>query len=70
MNVKLNKKIMELDEVKQFYIQPSGGDESTIIGNAAKVFIEKDIRLVPIESMYFGLKYSNEEVKEFIKLNK
>lgn len=66
MNVKLNQKILELPEVEKVYFQPSCGDDSSIIGAACRVFLDKSIDLKQINSMYLGLKYTNDEVKQFL----
>ncbi len=63
MNVKLNKKIQELDEVENVHFMPSCGDESTPIG-AAYYLCEKR---KPFKNIYFGISYSNDEIREFIK---
>lgn len=67
MNVKMNQKIMNLEAVKKAYFQPSAGDESLVIGNACKVFIDNNINMQPINSMYLGHSYSNDEIKEFLE---
>ena len=68
MNVKLNKKIMELDRVKKPYFMPSCGDESNPIGAAFYVYKEKSKKdPKPLKDLFLGIKYSNDEVKEFLK---
>jgi len=68
MNVKLNKKIMELDRVKKPYFMPSCGDESNPIGAAFYVYKEKTKKdPLPLKDLFLGVRYSNDEVKEFLK---
>jgi carbamoyltransferase len=67
MNVKINQKIVELDEVKKAYFQPSCGDDSLIIGAAAKEFRKEKIPLKPIKTMFLGHEYSNKEVEKYLK---
>ncbi len=70
MNVKLNQKLMEMPEVGEAYFQPSCGDESSTIGNCAKIFIDHGVKLKPIKTMFLGHQYSNEQVNKFLKVNK
>ena len=68
MNVKPNKKIMELNRVKKPYFLPSCGDESNPIGAAFYVYKEKTKKYPkPLKDLFLGIKYSNDEVKEFLK---
>ena len=66
MNVKLNQRIVELPDVGRVWIQPSSGDESALLGAAAKAFDEKRIPLQRIGSMYHGQEYADDEVEGFI----
>lgn len=72
MNVKLNKIIQEMPQVKQVNFLGSCGDESNAIGSAyglfKKLYSAKDIQ--PLENFYLGVEYSNEEVEKYIKKNK
>lgn len=70
MNVKLNQKILELPEVKKAYFQPSCGDDSLVIGAAAKVFKTNSIPLEKIDTMYLGQDYSDTEIENFLEKNK
>ena len=68
MNVKLNKKIMELKKVKNPYFMPSCGDESNPIGAAFYVYKQKTKKNpTPLKDLFLGVKYNNDEVKEFLK---
>lgn len=64
MNVKLNKKIQELEEVDNVHFMPSCGDESTPIGAAYYLYNEEK---KSFKNIYFGISYSNDEIKNFIK---
>lgn len=70
MNVKVNQKILFLDEVRKAYFQPSCGDESLVIGAAADQFFKNRTSLHSVNNMYLGLQYSNEEVRRFLKRGK
>ncbi|MFA6339051.1 MAG: carbamoyltransferase C-terminal domain-containing protein [Candidatus Paceibacterota bacterium] len=75
MNVKMNQKIAELPKIKSVSIVPSAGDESTSIGACAfgyKHFSEKngtDFKLKPIDNLYLGTEYNNDEIEKFLKEN-
>ena len=71
MNVKLNLKLSELDEVKDMHPFPSCGDESNPFGAAYYVYINNFSKpasdLKRIKDLYLGPKYSNEDVEHIIK---
>jgi len=69
MNVKMNQKILEIKDIKKVYFQPSCGDDSLVVGAAGKMFLDNNIELKPLQSMYFGLSYSNKEIKGFLEKN-
>ncbi len=68
MNVKANQKILELEEVEDFTVTPSCGDESLAIGAAIygyiKYFDYTDIEKA--ENIYWGSEYTDEEIKQAI----
>ncbi|MDO8551672.1 MAG: carbamoyltransferase C-terminal domain-containing protein [bacterium] len=69
MNVKANLKISELPEVKEMYVFPSSGDESTAIGACYFGFLNKMGKKnipEPIRDLYLGPQFSDEEIKGFI----
>lgn len=68
MNVKLNKRIMEMPEVEECYFMPSCGDESNPFGAAFYVYKQKTGKdPEPLENLYLGPSYTNQEVEKFIK---
>jgi len=67
MNVKMNQKIVALPEVRKVYFQPSCGDESLVIEAAAKIFLDKQVPLQPIETMFLGHGYTNKAVNDFLQ---
>lgn len=75
MNVKANKTIGELPEVKKLYVMPSSADESTAIGAAYLGYIDyskkknRPINIKPLSHLYLGNAISNNEVMEYIKIN-
>ncbi len=70
MNVKMNQKIVKLPEIKKAYFQPSCGDDSLVIGAAAKQFMDENLDLQPIKTMYLGHEYDNIQVEKFLRQNK
>lgn len=72
MNVKLNKRIMELPEVEHCFFMPSCGDESNSFGACYAVYKQKTgAEPLPLENLYLGPEYTNEEIKYYLinKLN-
>jgi len=72
MNVKANKRIMELDEVKNLFVFPSCGDESCAIGAAFEVYSQmcKDSGTeinTRIADLYKGPDYSDNEIEAELK---
>ncbi|PIN86294.1 hypothetical protein COV19_05795 [Candidatus Woesearchaeota archaeon CG10_big_fil_rev_8_21_14_0_10_44_13] len=68
MNVKVNKKIIEMPEVKKFFAIPSSGDESTCIGAVYFVHAEKDkLGVKPFFSPYLGISYDKDYIKRVIE---
>ncbi len=68
MNVKANKKIAELPGLRDLFIFPSCGDESNSIGAALWIYSQNITRAseeaAPIGANYWGMDYSDEEMKE------
>ncbi len=67
MNVKANKAIGEIPQLKYFFVAPSGGDESTAIGAAYAVSAEHGITPQPLEHAYLGYKITDREVRELLE---
>lgn len=65
MNVKANKRILELEEVEQLFVFPSCGDETNAIGAAYLARAERDgggsIR--PIDAFYLGPEWSEADIE-------
>lgn len=73
MNVKANLKVAELPEVKELFISPSAGDETTPAGACYLGYIDycKENRIEPtISSMgplYLGPEFDNAYIEKFLK---
>lgn len=76
MNIKANKKISELPEVKQCFFMPSSGDESIPIGGCylgyIKILNELKLRydVKPIQNLYLGPQVSVKELQKFLSKKK
>jgi len=72
MNVKANKRIMELDDVEDLFIFPSCGDESISIGAAYQVYVEecreqgKPSNIQPLREIYLGPSFTDQDVEQAI----
>ncbi len=66
MNVKLNKIIAELSQIVDFFVPPSGGDESLGIG-AAFVCCSSEDRISPLNHVYLGSSPSEDETETALK---
>ena len=72
MNVKANKRIMEMDEVNDLFVFPSCGDESTSLGAAYQIYAEKCkeqgkvVDIQPLREIYFGPSFTDEDVQRAI----
>lgn len=67
MNVKLNKRIVELPGVRSAFFCPSCGDESNALGAAWVLAMESNddvTRSEPLPDLYLGPSYSSDEVAE------
>lgn len=70
MNVKLNKTIMELDEVESICVLPSCGDESNPIGGAYLGALSAGgdpFTFSPLRDLYLGPNYSKEVVQRSVQ---
>lgn len=63
-NVKLNQRILELDEVDSVYVHPNMGDGGLALGAALELSKSKTNR---IDNVYFGPEYSEMEIEDALK---
>jgi carbamoyltransferase len=66
MNVKANKRIMELPFVDEIFVYPSCGDETNAMGAAYFVYAEKAgvTKIAPLRDLYLGPQYTDEQVEK------
>lgn len=73
MNVKANKRIMELDCVDDLFVFPSCGDESNAIGAAFAVYADicretgEEVYIKPLKNIYFGPSFSDSDVESALE---
>jgi carbamoyltransferase len=65
MNIKINKAVMELPDVEDLFVGPSGGDESLSVGAAYALWHQlfPDQKIKPLEDTYLGPSYNKPDVK-------
>lgn len=67
MNVKLNKRILELPEVEQLFIMPSCSDESNSIGAAYMAAVDNGMTptdIMPLRDLYLGPLYTEKQIRQ------
>lgn len=70
MNVKANGKILTNTDIKDLFVFPSCGDESTAIGSAVLGHLEATDKLPePLSQLYLGPEFSEEQIKDSIQRN-
>ncbi|MBU0731076.1 MAG: hypothetical protein KKE17_05400 [Proteobacteria bacterium] len=70
MNVKANKRIMEIPELESLFIYPTCGDPTNSIGAAYAVHAKhchdhnEPVSIAPLENLYFGPEFSDDVIKQ------
>ena len=65
LNCKMNKKIMEMSEVKDFFIQPVANDAGLVIGGVLEASHRSGLNpRFLMKHNYWGPSFSNEEIKK------
>ena len=73
LNVKANQKLLALEEVDDIFFCPAASDEGLAVGAALRGYYELELKdghkptKVPLNSVYLGTSFSNEEIKESLK---
>ncbi len=69
LNVKLNQRIWESGKVKNHHIYPNAGDSGLAVGAGLYAYYHenKNAKIFPIEDLYWGPDYSNEEIEKILK---
>lgn len=66
MNCKMNKQIMELSNISDFFVQPVANDAGLALGAGMS---DRRYRS-EMDTVYFGPEYSNSEIRETLEMNK
>jgi len=73
LNVKANKRIMEMPQVEEAFFYPAAGDDGTPVGAALQGYYEycmvKGVKpqKLSLTDVYYGPAYSNDRIKETLK---
>lgn len=71
MNVKLNKRILELPEVEELFVFPSCGDETNAVGAAYWVYAHQSddgrCDITPVRDLYWGGDFSDMQAERAIE---
>ena len=67
MNVKANKEILKIPDVKNFYVPPSGGDESLSMGGAFYLSNKFGVNPTQLDNAYLGHSVGEGESENAIK---
>jgi len=73
LNVKANKRIVEMTEVEDSFFYPAAGDSGTPVGAALEGYCEYcraeglKPRKEPVTDIYYGPAYTNDDIKEILK---
>ncbi len=64
LNVKANHKFLEMDEIDNLFIFPSGGDESLPMGAALQLQVENgQTHTEPLGAIYFGDEFTDDQIE-------
>jgi carbamoyltransferase len=75
LNVKANKKILEIDDVHDSFFCPAAGDEGLAVGSALMGYFELSYidgntpTKSPLKDAYLGSSFSNDSIKDVIRKN-
>ncbi len=64
LNVKLNQRIIAMENVKELFVQPAASDAGTAIGAASYASVEASVPVEKMEHVYLGPSYTNEQCIE------
>jgi len=60
LNAKLNQRLLALDDVRELFVQPAGGDAGTSLGAATFVAAAEGERVRPLRHVYLGPAYDDD----------
>ncbi|MFC7079198.1 carbamoyltransferase [Halorussus caseinilyticus] len=68
LNCKMNKRVMEMDEVDSVFVQPVANDPGSALGSALLEFEPGEVP--QMRNVYWGPEYSGETVRDVLERNK
>jgi carbamoyltransferase len=63
LNVRLNRKLLEMPEVTSLFVQPAANDSGTSLGAATFIANKLGEKIEPMQHAYLGPEFSNEYIK-------
>jgi carbamoyltransferase len=73
LNVKANREIINIPGIKKTLFYPAAGDAGTAVGAALKLYnseISSKRRRFAVKDLYYGVEFTDEEIKKFIDKSK
>jgi carbamoyltransferase len=73
LNVKANKRIIEMDEVEDLFVYPASGDDGTAVGAGLQAYFKYCIseglkpEKIPLTDLYYGPSFSDDQIKRVLK---
>jgi carbamoyltransferase len=67
LNVAMNRKLLGHPLIKNLWVQPAANDAGGALGAAAYVAAASGDRIEPMEHVYYGPEYSNDEIEKELK---
>lgn len=64
LNCKMNKRLMELPEVGELFVQPVANDAGVALGAAQSAFDPTEVS--PMSTVYWGPEYGTDEIKSYL----
>lgn len=68
LNCKMNKRVMEIEEVDEVFVQPVAHDGGLALGANWNEFDPEEVK--PMNNVYWGQSYDTEEIEDDLKKNK
>ena len=66
LNCTANQKIMNLDFIDRFYVQPASNDEGVAIGATYVVGRKHGLQIQPMNTVYLGPEFTNDKIKKIL----
>lgn len=67
LNVRLNRKLLEMPEVESLFVQPAAHDSGTSLGAATYVGVKLGEKVEPMQHAYLGPEFSDDYIKEVLE---